>query len=118
LRHRRVLRNSVAWSLPILKGPTSSLLDQHADRKPSLTHAQIRRAAKLHIVADAFEQELLTDIAEAEAIGENELAAEWRLELNTYRAAEKQAILEEQGWGGSPAVVRREALGRRRSDLP
>ena len=69
-------------------------------------------------MADAFEQELLTDIAEAEAIGENELAAEWRLELNTYRAAEKQAILEEQARGGSPAVVRREALGRRRSDLP
>jgi hypothetical protein len=28
--------------------------------------------------ADAFEQELLADIAEAEAIGEQGLAAEWR----------------------------------------
>jgi hypothetical protein len=28
--HRRVLRNSVAWSLLILKDPASSLLDQHA----------------------------------------------------------------------------------------
>jgi hypothetical protein len=73
---------------------------------------------KLRVVADAFEQELLTDIAEAEAIGENDLAAEWRLELNTYRAAQKQAILEEQAQGGSSAVARREALGRRRSDQP
>ena len=80
--------------------------------------SKFQDVAKLRIVADAFEQELLTDIAEAEAIGENELAAEWRLELKTYRAAEKQAILEEQAWGGSPAAVRREALGRRRSDLP
>src|SRR5687768_4940292 len=30
VRHRRVLRNSVAWSLLILKDPASSLLDQHA----------------------------------------------------------------------------------------
>lgn len=66
-------------------------------------------------MADAFEQELLTDIAEAEAIGQDDLAAEWRLELNTYRAAEKQAILEERG---SSAVVRRGALGRRRSEQP
>ena len=73
---------------------------------------------KLRVVADAFEQELLTDIAEAEAIGQDDLAAEWRLELNTYRAAEKQAILEEQAWGGSSAVVRRGALGRRRSEQP
>ncbi|HKF88477.1 MAG TPA: hypothetical protein VK390_14765 [Propionibacteriaceae bacterium] len=69
-------------------------------------------------MADAFEQELLTDIAEAEAIGQNELAAEWRLELNTYRAAKKQAILEEQAGGGSSAAGRRQALGRRRSDQP
>ena len=69
-------------------------------------------------MADAFEQELLTDIAEAEAIGENGLAAEWRLELNTYRAAKKQAILEEQSWGGSSAIARREELGRRGSDQP
>ena len=69
-------------------------------------------------MADAFEQELLTDIAEAEAIGQNELAAEWRLELNTYRAAKKQAILEEQARGGGSAAGRREALGRRRSGQP
>ena len=68
-------------------------------------------------MADSFEQELLTDIAEAEAIGEVDLAAEWRLELKTYRGARKQAILEEQG-GGSSAVARREALGKRRSDQP
>jgi hypothetical protein len=67
-------------------------------------------------VADAFEQELLTDIAEAEAIGEVDLAAEWRLELKTYRGARKQAILEEQAWGGSSAVARQEALGKPRSD--
>jgi hypothetical protein len=67
-------------------------------------------------VADAFERELLTDISESEAIGEIGLAAEWRLELKTYRAAKKQAILEEQAWGGSSAVTRREALGRRGSD--
>jgi hypothetical protein len=30
VRHRRVLRIPVAWSLPILKGPTPSFLDQHA----------------------------------------------------------------------------------------
>ena len=30
VRHRRVLRTSVAWSLLILKGPTPLLLDQHA----------------------------------------------------------------------------------------
>ena len=67
---------------------------------------------------DAFEQELLTDIAEAEAIGEHELAAEWRLELNNYRAATKRAILEDQAWGGSSAGARREALGKRPSDQP
>ena len=77
-----------------------------------------RTCPKLRVVADAFEQELLTDIAEAEAIGQDDLAAEWRLELNTYRAAEKQAILEEQAWGGSSAAVRRGALGRRRSEQP
>ena len=69
-------------------------------------------------MADAFEQELLTDIAEAEAIGQDDLAAEWRLELKTYRAAQKQAVLEEQSWGGSSAVVRRGTLGRRRSEQP
>ena len=68
-------------------------------------------------MADAFEQELLTDIAEADATGQEDLAAEWRLELKTYRAARKQAILEEQA-SGSSAVARREALGKRRSDEP
>jgi hypothetical protein len=67
-------------------------------------------------VSDAFEQELLTDIAEADALSEDELAAEWRLELNTYRAAKKQAILEDQAWGGSSADARRKALGKRQSD--
>jgi hypothetical protein len=80
--------------------------------------ANSRTWLKLRGVADAFEQELLTDIAEAEAIGEVDLAAEWRLELKTYRAARKQAILDEQAWGDSSAVARREALGRRRSDEP
>jgi hypothetical protein len=69
-------------------------------------------------VADAFEQELLTDIAEAEAIGEVDLAAEWRWELKTYRAARKRGSLDDQARGGSSAVVRRQALGKRRSDQP
>jgi hypothetical protein len=67
-------------------------------------------------VADEFEQELLADIAEADAVGDLELAAEWRWELKTYRAARKQAIRDEQAWGGSSAVTRREALGRRRKN--
>jgi hypothetical protein len=46
VRHRRVLQESVAWSLLILKGPTPSLLDQHADRKPSLTRAQTEEPSK------------------------------------------------------------------------
>jgi hypothetical protein len=85
---------------------------------------QLARAAnsgtwlRLRVVADAFEQELLTDIADAEAIGQDDLAAECRLELNIYRAAKKQAILEEQASGGSSAVARREVLGRQRSDQP
>ena len=53
---------------------------------------------------DAFEQELLTNIAEAEALGEDELAAEWRLELNSYRAAKEQARGQDQAWGGSSSV--------------
>jgi hypothetical protein len=69
-------------------------------------------------VADAFEQELLTNIAEAEFIGQDDLAAEWRLELNNYRAAMKQTILEEQALGGSSADAGRDALGRPRSDQP
>ena len=67
---------------------------------------------------DAFEQELLTDIAEAESFGESGLAAEWRLELKSYRAAKQQALLEEQTWDGSSAVSRREALRKRQSDQP
>ena len=70
----------------------------------------------LRAVADAFEQELLTDIAEAEAIGQDDLAAEWRLELNTYRAAQNQALREEQAGGSSSAAARREALGKRPPD--
>jgi hypothetical protein len=69
-------------------------------------------------VPDAFEQELLTDIAEAESFGESELAAEWRLELKSYRAAKQQVLLEDQAWGGSSAVARHEALRKRQSDQP
>jgi hypothetical protein len=67
-------------------------------------------------VTDAFEQELLTDIAEAESFGESELAAEWRLELKSYRAAKQQALLEDRAWSGSSAVARRDALEKRQSD--
>ena len=67
---------------------------------------------------DAFEQELVADIAEAETFGESGLAAEWRLELKSYRAAKQQALLEDQAWGGSSAVARREALEKRQSDRP
>jgi hypothetical protein len=56
------------------------------------------------VSADAFEQELLADIA--------------RWELKTYRAAKKQAILGEQAWAGSSALARRETPGKRRSDEP
>jgi hypothetical protein len=69
-------------------------------------------------VADAFERELLTDIAEAVSFGEGELAAEWRLELKSYRAAKQQALLEDHAWGGSSAVARRDALRKRQSDQP
>jgi hypothetical protein len=86
---------------------------QHRDPAPNVS-----RWPRLRIVADAFEQELLTDIAEAEALSQDDLAAEWRWELNNYRAAKKQAILEDQAWGGSSAVARRDALGKRRSDQP
>jgi hypothetical protein len=74
------------------------------------------RCAYAHTVPDAFEQELLNDIAEAEALGDYELAAEWRLELKSYRAARQQAIQEDGDRDGSSAVARREALARRRSD--
>ena len=64
----------------------------------------------LQVMPDAFEQELLTDIAEAEALGESELAAEWRLELKSYRAARQQVLPDDQAGGGSSAVARRERL--------
>jgi len=67
-------------------------------------------------VPDAFEQELLTDIAEAESFGESELAAEWRLELKSYRAAKRRAPVDDPAWGGSSAGTRREALRERRPD--
>lgn len=72
----------------------------------------------LQVVPDAFEQELLTDIAEAEALGESELAAEWRLELKSYRAARQQVLPDDQAGGGSSAVARRERLRKRQSDQP
>jgi hypothetical protein len=72
---------------------------------------------------DAFEQELLTDISEAEAFGEIALAAEWRLELNTYRAAKQQAVADDTAWygssaAGSAAAGRREVLEKRQSQGP
>ena len=71
---------------------------------------------RVQVVPDAFEQELLTDIAEAESFGEGDLAAEWRLELNSYRAAKQQALREEAPWDGSSGSSRRAALDERRSD--
>ena len=68
---------------------------------------------------DEFEHELLTDIAEAESFGESELAAEWRLELKSYRAAKQQAVddgVDDQARGGSSPVGRREALRNRQSE--
>lgn len=67
---------------------------------------------------DAFEQELLTDIAEAQALGESELAAEWRLELTTYRAAKQRALLDDEARDGSTGASRRQELDNRRSDQP
>ena len=49
-RHRRVLRTSVAWSLLILKGPTSLLLDQHAGSELS-NKSMLRSDPKSHEVA-------------------------------------------------------------------
>jgi hypothetical protein len=72
---------------------------------------------RLKDVPDEFEQELLTDISEAESFGEVELAAEWRLELKSYRAAKQQSRLPDPAWGGSSSVARRDALEKRRSDL-
>jgi len=65
-------------------------------------------------VPDEFEQELVTDIAEADSFGESELAAQWRLELKSYRAAKQQPVLDDQAMGGSSAAARREALLKRR----
>jgi len=79
---------------------------------------RVQKLSRLQTVPDAFEQELLTDIAEAESFGESALAAEWRLELKSYRAAKQQAVLEDQAWSGSSAGVRRDALDNRQSDRP
>lgn len=74
------------------------------------------RMPRLHTVPDAFEQELLTDIAEADAYGESALAAEWQLELRSYRKAKQQAALEAESWSSS--VARREALAKAKADPP
>jgi hypothetical protein len=58
----------------------------------------------------------MTDISDAESLGESERAAEWRLEWKSHRAARQQALLEGQAWGGSSAVARREALEKRQPD--
>ena len=75
-------------------------------------------APRLGPVPDAFEQELLTDIAAADAVGEYELAAEWGLELRSYRAAKAQAHPDDVVWEGTSTDVRRQALDGRRTDLP
>ena len=67
---------------------------------------------------DAFEQELLTDIAEADSFGESELAAQWRLELKSYRAAQQQAAPDTQPWDGTSAVARRDTLRKRQPNEP
>jgi hypothetical protein len=67
---------------------------------------------------DAFEQELLNDIAEADSFGENALAAEWRLELRSYRAAQQQALVEDRAWEGTAPHARRQALDKRQPDQP
>ncbi len=66
---------------------------------------------------DEFEQELLTDISAAEEFGEHELAAEWRLELRSYRAAKEQAAQDDAMWQGSTSDGRRSTLDRLRPDL-
>jgi hypothetical protein len=68
---------------------------------------------------DPFEQELLADIAEAETFGEDGLAAEWRIELNAYRAARTQARADspDQEVFSTPEA-RREALRGRRPESP
>jgi hypothetical protein len=68
---------------------------------------------------DPFEQELLADIAEADAFGEDGLAAEWRIELEAYRRARTKALAE--GDGSEPASTpeaRREALRERGAESP
>jgi len=68
---------------------------------------------------DPFEQELLADIAEADAFGEDGLAAEWRIELDAYRAARTKALAEGAGTGPpSTPEARREALQQRRPESP
>ena len=67
---------------------------------------------------DEFEQELLTDIEEADVLGEYELAAEWRLELSSYRAAREQAEREDEVRPGSTPAARREMLSSRRPTDP
>jgi hypothetical protein len=67
---------------------------------------------------DDFEQELLADIAEADAFGEDELAAEWRFELQAYRAARATALAEGGTWDGTDPDGRREALRDRRTERP
>ena len=67
---------------------------------------------------DPFEQELLADIAEADAFGEDGLAAEWRIELNSYRAARTQAAERAGPEVASTPEARREALERRRTENP
>lgn len=68
-------------------------------------------------MSDDFEQELLADIAEADEFGEEELAAEWRFELDAYRTARTKAI-DEGAAGDHPRekVSRRHLLRRRRPE--
>jgi hypothetical protein len=65
-------------------------------------------------MSDDFEQGLLADIAEADTFGEDELAAEWRFELDAYRTARAKAIAEGTGWDMSGRHVSRRHLLRRR----
>jgi hypothetical protein len=91
---------------------------RQAEQPGRLAIPRVQTLPRLQAVPDEFERDLLTDIAEAESFGEGELAVEWRLELKSYRAAKQQAFLEDQAWGGSSAVARREALRKRQSDQP
>lgn len=64
-------------------------------------------------MSDEFEQGLLADIAEADAFGEDELAAEWRFELDAYRAAREKAVAAGAGWDRPDEHVSRRHLLRR-----